>query len=611
MMTEKELGDALRRALMVFDGAMGTEIYRRHVFTNRCYDELCLSEPGMIADIHRSYVAAGADVLTTNSFGANRLSLSAFGLGERVAAVNLAAARLAREAADQAGRPLLVAGSLGPLNTLGNTSAERIQCLAEQAAALVAGGVDFLMFETLPSPEAAQEARAAVDSLKQPVAFVLSHSVPADGDVESAVRHRLTDWAAFPGPIPAAMGFNCCVGPDQMLSVVEVAVRCCELPLIIQPNAGTPRNVDHRQLYLCSPEYITEYARRYVNLGARGVGGCCGTTPEHIREMARAIKPMTKSHVVALRVDAEKTDAVPEMPLAERSRLGRKLAAKEWVTAVEMTPPRGWDTSQIVARARLCHDRGVDTVNIPDGPRASPRMSPLITAAIILRQADIEPVLHVCCRDRNYLGLQADLLGSAAAGIRNLLMVTGDPPKLGSYSFASGVFDTDSIGLVSLQKHLNRGLDLGGQKIIPPTAAVIGVGADPNALDFDREVRRLREKAAAGADYVTTQPVFDPEALFRFLDEIDDLGLPIIAGIWPLASLRNAMFMKNEVPGVTVPDWVIERMTKASTSEEQLATGIAIAREAIDAIRDRVSGVQVSAPFGKVEIALATLNAEC
>ena len=608
MMTEKELGDALRQALMVFDGAMGTEIYHRHIFTNRCYDELCLSEPGMIAEIHRSYASAGADVLTTNSFGANRLSLSPFGLAERVEAINLAAARLAREAADQAGRPLLVAGSLGPLHTLGSTRAERIGGLAEQAAALVAGGVDFLLFETLPSPEAAQEARAAVAALSRPVAFVLSHSVPADGDVESAVRHRLVDWSASAGPVPAAIGFNCCVGPDQMLSVVEVAVRWCELPLIIQPNAGAPRNIDHRQLYLCSPEYFTEYARRYVNLGARGVGGCCGTTPEHIREMARAIKPMTKSHVLAPPADTEKAAAVPESPLAERSQLGRKLAAGEWVTAVELTPPRGWDTSQIVARARQCQERGVDVVNIPDGPRAAPRMSPLITAEMILTQAGIEPVLHVCCRDRNYLGLQADLLGSAAAGIRNLLMVTGDPPKLGSYSFASGVFDTDSIGLVSLQKHLNRGLDLGGQKITPPTAAVVGVGADPNALDFDREVRRLREKVAAGADYVTTQPVFDPDALFRFLDAIADLRLPVIAGIWPLASLRNALFMKNEVPGVVVPDRVIARMTQAGTNEEQLATGIAIAREAIAAVRSRVSGVQVSAPFGKVEIALAALE---
>ena len=608
MMTEKELGDALRRALLVFDGAKGTEIYHRHVFTNRCYDELCLSEPGMITEIHRSYAAAGADVLTTNSFGANRISLTQFGLAEQVTAINLAAARLARAAADQAGRPLLVAGSLGPLHTLGSTAEERIRHLAEQAAALVEGGVDFLVFETLPSPEAAQEARAAVAALRQPAAFVLSHSVPADGDVESAVRHRLLDWSPADGPVPAAIGFNCCIGPDQMLSVVEVAVRSCRLPLITQPNAGAPRNLDPRQLYLCSPEYFTEYARRYVNLGARGVGGCCGTTPEHIREMANAIKPMTRTHVTATPVEAEKAAAVPETPLAERSRLGRKLALGEWVTAVELTPPRGWDTTQIVARASQCQKNGVDVVNIPDGPRAAPRLSPLITAELILNQAGIEPVLHVCCRDRNYLGLQADLLGSAAAGIRNLLMVTGDPPKLGSYSFASGVFDTDSIGLVSLQKHLNRGLDLGGQKIAPPTAAVVGVGADPNALDFDREVRRLREKAAAGADYITTQPVFDPEALFRFLDAVADLGLPVIAGICPLASLRNALFMKNEVPGVVVPDHVIARMSRSEASDEQLATGIAIAREAIAAVRGRVHGVQVSAPFGKVEIALAALE---
>ncbi|MDD4537868.1 MAG: bifunctional homocysteine S-methyltransferase/methylenetetrahydrofolate reductase [Lentisphaeria bacterium] len=610
-MTADDLVRFFTNQLVIFDGATGTELYRRHVFTNRCYDELCLSEPKLVSDIYRDYLRAGADVLTTNSFGAQRLALKKFGLADKCSAINEAAARLARQAVEDQHRvgTALVAGSLGPIATTGTSSAERIAMWLEQARALLAGGADLLLFETLPNREAADEARSVMAELGGDQAFILSHAVADDGDLDQAVQQRLL-MPDDGRPLPAVIGFNCGMGPDKMLSILEIAVKYCDRPLLVQPNAGAPQHVDFRQLYLCSPEYLTTYALRYIALGARAVGGCCGTTPEHIADLARSVKPLGKSQqiaqVIAKAAPAE-TPQAEEVPLAERSRFGRKLAAGEWVTTVEISPPRGWQTADIVAKAKLCQEAGVDVINIPDGPRAAPRMSPIITALHIQQQAGIEAVLHVCGRDRNFIGLQADLLGCAGCGIHNFLFITGDPPKLGNYGFASGVFDTDSIGLAKLQKDLNRGFDFGGQKIDPPTAAVIGVGADPNAIDFQREIDRLRQKAAAGADFVTTQPVFDPEALKRFVEAIADLHLPVIAGIWPLASLRNALFMKNEVPGVVVPDAIITRMEAANTREEQLATGIAIAREAVAAVRPYVAGVQVSAPLGNVRAALAVL----
>lgn len=610
-MTSDDLVRFFTNQLVIFDGATGTELYRRHVFTNRCYDELCLSEPKLVSDIYRDYLRAGADVLTTNSFGAQRLALKKFGLADKCSAINEAAARLARQAVEDQHRvgTALVAGSLGPIATTGTSSAERIDMWLEQARGLLAGGADLLLFETLPNREAADEARSVMQLIGGDQAYILSHAVADDGDLDQAVQQRLL-MPDDGRPLPAVIGFNCGMGPDKMLSILEIAVKYCDRPLLVQPNAGAPQHVDFRQLYLCSPEYLTTYALRYIALGARAVGGCCGTTPEHIADLARSVKPLGKSQQIAqviAKAAPTETPQAEEVPLAERSRFGRKLAAGEWVTTVEISPPRGWQTADIVAKAKLCQEAGVDVINIPDGPRAAPRMSSIITALHIQQQAGIEAVLHVCGRDRNFIGLQADLLGCAGCGIHNFLFITGDPPKLGNYGFASGVFDTDSIGLAKLQKDLNRGFDFGGQKIDPPTAAVIGVGADPNAIDFQREIDRLRQKAAAGAEFVTTQPVFDPDALKRFVEAIADLHLPVIAGIWPLASLRNALFMKNEVPGVVVPDAIITRMEAANTREEQLATGIAIAREAVAAVRPYVAGVQVSAPLGNVRAALAVL----
>ncbi len=600
---------AFQEGILVFDGAMGTEIYRHHVFTNRSFDELCLSDPNLIRQIHVDYCNAGADVLTTNTFGANRVLLARFGLAEQLREIHRAGAGLARKVADAAGRPVFVAGSIGPLP--GQPQYEELldEMVVEQAESLLEGGADFILFETQPSRKALQRCALAMRRLPE-VPYALSFALVDRGESASGESVELL-MAPLPegAPQPVAWGMNCGAGPDGLLGAVERAVRLTPLPLVVQPNAGMPREVDNRRIYFCSPEYLASYARRYVSLGAGAVGGCCGTTPEHIREVARAIKRLERARLKPVALPpAETAQPKPPAPFAERSRLAWRLAQRQWVTSVELLPPRGYDLRETIAKSRALHQHGVDAINIPDGPRASSRISPLITADRIQREALIEVILHFCCRDRNLIGMQADLLACAACEIRNILFVTGDPPKLGSYPHATGVFDADSIGMAAVQKRLNSGIDLGGQAIDPPTFAAIGVGLDPTALDQDREVDRFRQKVEAGAEFAISQPVFDPDALLRFLDRVQGYGIPIIAGVWPLASYRNASFLKNEVPGVVIPDSIMERMASVSGRDEQLQMGIEIAREAVARFRDRVAGIQVSAPLGKIANALAVIE---
>lgn len=604
-----EFSEALTRGVLVFDGAMGTELYRRHVFTNRCFDELCLSEPKLIAEIHQAYCEAGADVLTTNTFGANRVALAQFGLAERQAEIIRAGVRLARQVAQAAPRRVFVVGSVGPLPQQPEYSEQIASMIAEQVGILRDEAVDAVIFETQPTRASLEQCAAAMSGFPD-VPYILSFVV--DGDAESAAGEPIERMLAplADGPPPVAWGINCGVGPDGLLLAVERAVKLTRLPLIVQPNAGMPKEVGNRRIYLCSPEYLTTYALRYISLGVSAVGGCCGTTPDHIREMAKAVKPLTRAAVTRATLSA--ADAPPPKqpaPLAERTQLGRRLAERQWITTVELVPPRGYDLASTIEKSKRLRQRGVSAINIPDGPRASSRLSPIVTAYRIQQEAGIEAILHFCCRDRNLIGMQADLLGCAACGVRNILFITGDPPKMGNYPNATGVFDTDSIGMVAVQRRLNCGLDLGSQPIDPQTFAVIGVGLDPSALDLEREFDRFRQKVEAGAEFAISQPVFDPDALLRFLDRVQHFGVPVIAGIWPLSSYRNALFMRNEVPGVVVPDWVMDRMASQETREGQLAMGIEIARESVARVRDRVAGIQVSAPMGKVEISLAVIEA--
>jgi len=598
---------ALEDGVVIFDGAMGTEIYKRDVLTNRCFDELCLTDPNIIRGIHGEYCNAGADVLTTNTFGANRPALSRHGLEDRAEAINRAGVKLASEIAAAADRPVYVAGSVGPILKETGLEVDAVAALHEQAGWLAQAGADFILFETQPTRDALETCAQAMAGLSHP--FILSCTVYSD--MESAAGEPLERlFAPIPPewPQPVAWGINCGAGPDAMLTAADRVMRLVDKPLVVMPNAGMPREIGGRQIYLCSPDYIAGYAKRYFNIGVRGIGGCCGTNPDHIREIAQRTKPLANKPARAVQLEVSESAAPqPETPFELKSRLAWRLAHNKWVTSVELIPPRGYDLSAMVEKAKTLHRHGVDAINIPDGPRASSRISPLITALHIQREAQIEAVLHFCCRDRNLIGMQADLLACAKCEIRNILFVTGDPPKLGNYPFASGVFDMDSIGLCRVQKRLNQGIDLGGQSIEPTTHAVIGVGADPTALDLDREVRRFEQKVEAGAEFAITQPVFDCDALFRFLDRVQPLGIPILAGLWPLASHRNAVFLQNEVPGVTIPDDIMARMAAASGKEEQRHTGIEIAREAITRIHDRVSGVQISPPFGNVDTALEVL----
>ncbi len=605
----QDLKTRLERGVVIFDGAMGTEIYKRHFFVNTCFDALCLNAPDVIREIHQAYADAGADVLTTNSFGANASKLAAFGLADRMQEMNEAAVRLARECA---GDDRLVAGSVGPVGerSFGQELPEDRMTgfLAEQARALAGAGADFILFETLPTRSDVDRACRAMASLPD-VPYVVSVIVDRAGETANGEPLvRLLEPARDAAHAPVAIGLNCGQGPESSLSALEILMSATDLPVIVQPNAGVPKPVDGRLIYMTSPEYLTTYAMRFVQMGARAVGGCCGTTPDHIRDIARSIRPLSGAQAAQrMLASAPAADLAPRPPTTGKSLFASKLAAGTWVTSVEITPPRGWNLASTIAGARACREAGVDAINIPDGPRASARLSPLITAQAIQRDAGIEAILHFCCRDKSLIGMQADLLGCAAAGIHNILFITGDPPKLGDFPFSTAVFDADSVAMARIQDRMNRGVDIGSKPLDPPTSVLIGVGADPNAIDMKRELRRTREKVEAGAEFVITQPVFAVEPLLRFIGEIGDLCVPVIAGIWPLSSLRNAEFMRNEVPGVVVPDEVMQRMAAAQGREEQRQAGIAIARESIGRLRTAVAGVQVSAPFGNVATALAVL----
>ncbi|MCL4866256.1 MAG: bifunctional homocysteine S-methyltransferase/methylenetetrahydrofolate reductase, partial [Gemmatimonadales bacterium] len=407
------------------------------------------------------------------------------------------------------------------------------------------------------------------------------------------------------------LGVNCSVGPQGILEAVERLAAVTGLPIAAQPNAGLPRDVGDRKIYMASPEYMASYARRMVEAGARFVGGCCGTTPEHIKAIASFVQSVSPRHTSLHPIAASPDPGVTPVPLAERSRLGAKLAAGAFITTVEIVPPKGVDPAPMLEQCRQLQAAGVDAVNVPDGPRAQSRMGALLSGLLIEREVGIEAVVHYACRDRNLLGMLSDLLGAAASGLHNLLLVTGDPPKMGPYPDATAVFDIDAIGLTNLVARLNRGLDPGHNAIGAPTSFVIGVGVNPAASDFDRELRRLAWKVEAGAEFAVTQPVFDLRQLDRFLRQVEPFGIPVIGGIWPLVSLRNAEFLANEVPGITVPEEILERMRRASDlgREAALAEGVRIAREMLAEVRSRLRGAQVSAPLGRVPVALDVLGA--
>jgi len=593
------------------DGAMGTVLYARGIFINRCYDELNISDPSLILAVHEEYLQAGADVLETNTFGANRFRLARHGLAGKVAEINAAGVRIAREAVahlkeKQAG-DAWVAGAIGPLGVrlepLGKTGLDEARAaFAEQIQALTTAGVDFLVVETMPALNEAHEALNAAHEIAPDLPVLVMVTVDDEGNCldGASPEHAaalLTEWGA------GAIGVNCSTGPSNVLTAIEAMRKATTLPLAAMPNAGMPRAIEGRNIYLCSPEYMASFARKAIAAGAQFVGGCCGTTPNHIRAMRSAMRAIdAQARVQFTGVAPAITTETPPARLAERSRIGALVAQGAFVTMVEIVPPRGIDCSKEIEGARLLASLGVHAINVPDSPRASARMSAQSLCIQIQQHTGIETILHYTCRDRNLLSIQSDLLGASSIGLKNILCLTGDPPKLGNYPDATSVFDVDSIGLVNIVRRLNHGLDIGANSIGASTNFTIGVAANPGVADIEHELRRFVYKVEAGAEYAITQPVFDLRLLESFLDRIKDHRIPVIAGIWPLTSLRNAEFMKNDLR-VSMPEEIMLRMAQADTPESARREGILIAQEMLEAVKPFVQGVQVSAPFGRYNVA--------
>jgi methionine synthase I (cobalamin-dependent)/5,10-methylenetetrahydrofolate reductase len=598
--------------VLVCDGAMGTMLYGKGIFINRCFESLNLSQPDLVSGVHRAYLAAGADVLETNTFGASRVKLRGFGLGDQVHDINLAGARLAREVAGDAA---YVAGAIGPLGVRiepwGKTGVEEArEYFREQAAALVEGGVDLLILETFRDWN---EAAAAVDAARAVCTLPIVALVTTEEDGNSLDGTPPEQFGpALEARGADVVGVNCSVGPAPMLETIERLSAVCEVPLSAQPNAGKPRDIEGRNIYLCSPEYMASYARRFIASGVRLVGGCCGTTPEHIRQIALAVKQLAPDVATSAGPAAVVTVATPNaqspVPREEKSRLGAALAAGRFVRGVEMTPPRGHDTTLAVATARALAADGLDLVMVTDAARGGARVGASALAALIQQHAGLEPLLQYSCRDRNLLGIQSDLLGAYAMGVRNVLGITGDVRRIGDYPDATAVFDVDSIGLTHVLTRLNHGLDIAGQPIGRPTALLTGVMVNPAARDLDRELRRFEYKVEAGAEFAVTRPIFDVSAFERFLEKTAHCRVPILAGLWVFDSALNAEFMANEVPDVVVPEALVQRMRQTSGLDAALDEGTRIAAELLVAVRPMSSGAIVFGPPEQTERALTVLR---
>jgi methionine synthase / methylenetetrahydrofolate reductase(NADPH) len=608
----KSFKERLQNEIIVFDGGTGTYLYEKGVFINRCFEELNMTNPELVAEVHRDYINAGADVIETNTFGANRYRLAAQGLELKVYELNVKGAQLAKSVASG---KVLVAGAIGPLGVqiepLGKLSFDEAkEAFAEQARGLLDGGVDIIVFETFSMVDEIVQGVRAVRELNADIPIIAQVTINSEGGLLSGeTLERFVETISQYNV--DAIGMNCSEGPKRMLESLERLRELTTLPLCVQPNAGLPQNIGGRNLYMTSPEYMAEYAKRFIQTGASIVGGCCGTSPVHIKAIRRAVQalqPAKRMDVKSESLIINKPAEVRVYPKEEKSRLSKMLVDGTFVKLVELVSPKGISAGKEIAKARTLFEHGIDAINIPDGPRATARMSALAMAVQIHNEVGIEPVLHFACRDRNIIGMQSDLLGAWALGIRNILAVTGDPPKLGNYPDATAVFDVDSIGLTNLINRLNHGLDFANNPIGEPTGFSIAVGVNPGAINIDEELRRLDWKIQAGAEYLMTQPVFDVRILENFLKRIEHVKLPILCGIWPLVSYRNAEFMNNEVPGASVPAEILERMRKAKSKEEAFLEGIQIAKETYLQVRSEVNGIQLAAPLGRIDAVLMMLE---
>lgn len=609
--------EALRRGGLVFDGAMGTALYERGLLYSSCLDAAVLQRPDLVIEVHESFARVGVQAIQTNSFGANRLRLAPHGLQERVVEINRRSVELARQAAKESA---FVIGSVGPSGLLlRSVQREEQQSLpdvfAEQCQALCDAGVDALMLETFRQPEEVKlaiEAARRASGGKVPVCVSVSFDAfgtMADGTQPESMAQKLVEWGAD------AIGVNCSDGPT---GVYETTTRMLHVgvPVVARPNAGLPQRVEGRLAYVATPEYFQLYARRLYKAGVHAVGGCCGTTPEHIKKVIAAARMASASR------SSEPPDAAVQslsqpppspapgirvVPLQEKGVLGAMLGRK-FVVSVEVNPPPGLDLRPALQAARLLRDGGVDVINVADGPRASARMGNLALCARIQQQLGMPTLMHVTTRDRNLLGLVAHLLAAYELEVRNLVIITGDPPKMGNFADATPVYDLDSIGLLRVVRDLNHGVDPGGKPTGAPTDFLCATGAEPAAHDYDRELRRLAQKCEAGAELIMTQPVYDPAVLQRFLGDVGAWGVPVLVGLLPLASHRNAEFLHHEVPGMQIPEAIRERMKRVGSGPGARAEGVKIAREMLLAVRQDVAGAYIMPPLGRYEMALEILD---
>lgn len=611
-MRSESLAHRIAAGPLLVDGGMGTELYRRGQFLNKPFEGVNLSDPELVEQVHRAYVEAGAEVLETNTFGSNRIKLGRVGLDDQLAAINQAGVDLARRAA---GSRCWVVGSIGPTgvawrNISPERAAEATAALVEQATVLVNAGVDGLVLETFDWFAELVAVLPTIRALTDlPIFAQVSFSgagVTADAADPVTVVETLRELGA------TVVGANCADGPLELYAIAEKMLGR-GVPISILPNAGYPKHVDGRMIYMATPEYFGVFARRFLKLGVRVVGGCCGTTPDHTRAMAGAVRMMGGGEqapvvrAVANEAPATRRDAVP---FAARSRLAQKIASNSgFVVSVEVNPPTGLDPKRAIEAARMLQAAGVDVINIADGPRASVRMSNWSLALQVREALEMEAIVHVCMRDRNLLGLQSDILAYESLGLRNLVIVTGDPPKMGDYPNATAVFDLDSVAAIQMVRDFNEGLNPAGRDLGGQTAFAIACGVEPAALDYDRELRRLEQKINNGADFIMTQPVYDPAVLHRFLDDVAGFGRPVLIGLLPLASARNAEFLHNEVPGMQIPAAIRARMAKVDTGPAARAEGVRIAQEALLSVVDRVRGAYIMPALGRYEAAVEILTA--
>jgi homocysteine S-methyltransferase len=603
--------EALNERVLVCDGGMGTMLYAQGVFINRSFDSLNLSDPARVVAVHEAYAQSGADVIESNTFGANRIKLRAFGLADRLHEINHAGARLAREGAR--GSPY-VAGAIGPLGLriepwgrMGRGEAE--EYFREQAQALVDGGVDLFILETFRD---LNEIRAAIGAVRSICALpiVAQMTIEDDGNtLDGTAPEQFAPALQESGAI--LIGLNCSIGPAHMLETLERMTASTTVGLSAQPNAGRPRDVEGRTIYLTSPEYMASYARRFAERRVRLVGGCCGTTPDHIAQIKAALTKGSTPATIKSRGSARILDPSGPPSLvdpSEKSILSRAFADRRWVRLIEVVPPRGHDTKSAIDQALQLRARRVDAVHVPDGA-SGPRLSALSLAVLIHQQAGIDVVLQFSSRDKPLIVMQSELLGAHALGLRNLLPVTGDVRAVGDYSDATSVLDVDSIGLVNAVSRLNKGLDVGGQTIGSATTFYIGVTVNPAADDLDEEMRRFEWKVDAGAEYVITRPVFDVKAFEQMHRRLESSGLPIVLSVRPFESVLDAEYLANEVPGVRVPAEMIERMRRAPDGDAAAKQGVAIANEITHALRGTVQGVNVIPPQSRFDLGLAVLDA--